>query len=144
MPAGGAPVVLTEGEPPAQGDLKPRLEAEAPTQSAEEEVRPAPAKETPGLRGPVAVTVRELTSREAQYAGREVTLSGRILTLCVRGCQLTLDDGTGVMGVELVGDALTNTLPLRSMGRQIEVTGVFRLAPRPHISVERPDGWRFR
>jgi len=42
-----------------------------------------------------------------------------------------------------VDDALTNTIPFRSVGRQIEITGVFRLTPRPHVSVERPDGWQF-
>ncbi|QAA76560.1 MAG: hypothetical protein BIP78_0794 [Candidatus Bipolaricaulis sibiricus] len=93
--------------------------------------------------GPVALRVAELIAAAAQHAGQEVILTGRILTLCVRGCQLSLDDGTGVIPVELVDDALTNTVPLRSIGRQIEVIGVFRLTPRPHVAVERPEGWRF-
>ncbi len=130
------PVPADAGEP--HGNPGPAME------SADEETAPAGvgAAEVPSP-GPVALTVRGLTAEAGTYAGREVVLTGRILTLCVRGCQLTLDDGTGTIPVELVDDALANTVPLRSMGRQIEVTGVFRLTPRPHVAVERPDGWRF-
>lgn len=138
----GVPVAAAEEEPAV---LQPHVEREATTELAGEETTPASdtaAAATPPS-GPVALTVWELASAGAEYAGREVVMTGRVLSLCIRGCQLSLDDGTGVMPVELVDDALSNTIPLRSVGRQIEITGVFQLSPRPHVTVERPDGWRF-
>ncbi len=142
--AGDVPIAVapTEEEPDAAPVLQPHVEREATAES--EGIAPASdAAAEVGPSEPVVITVWELASAGAEYAGREVVLTGRVLTLCIRGCQLSLDDGTGVMPVELVDDALSNTIPLRSVGRQIEITGVFRLAPRPHVSVERPDGWRF-
>ncbi len=138
----GVPVAADAEEPAV---LQPHVEREATTELAGEETTPASdtaVAGTPPL-GPVALTVWELASAGVEYAGREVVLTGRVLSLCIRGCQLSLDDGTGVMPVELVDDALRNTIPLRSVGRQIEITGVFRLSPRPHVTVECPDGWRF-
>lgn len=123
--------------------LQPHVERGATPESVEGKAIPTRSVTAAIASGPVAVSVRKLTSAGAEYVGQEVVLTGRILNLCVRGCQLSLDDGTGVMPVELVDDALSNTIPFRSLGRQIEVTGVFRLTPRPHVSVERPDGWRF-
>lgn len=137
------PVAPDEDEAPV-AVLQPHVERGATPESVEERAIPTrSATAAIGPSGPVAVSVRQLTSAGAEYVGQEVVLTGRILNLCVRGCQLSLDDGTGVMSVELVDDALSNTIPFRSVGRQIEVTGVFRLIPRPHVSVERPDGWRF-
>ena len=146
VPEADAPISIApaEEELAPTAALQPHVDGDATTRPAEKEATPGSgtaAEVAPT--GPVAVNVWELVSAGADYAGREVILTGRILNLCVRGCQLSLDDGTGVMPVELVDDALSNTVPLRSTGRRIEITGIFRLTPRPHVSVERPDGWRF-
>ena len=153
-PTAATPVRAVTGGPaeqtPAESDaLQPHVEREE-NESPEgvgSATDAAPPEDTAALGGgpdgPVAVRVGDLVAAAANYAGQEVILTGRILTLCVRGCQLSLDDGTGTIPVELVDDALANTVPLRSIGRRIEVIGVFRLAPRPHVAVERPDGWRF-
>lgn len=143
-PAGDVATAVAppEEEPAALAVLQPHVEPKAEAESDGTAAASGTSAEG-GPSEPMAVTVRELASAGAEYAGREVVLTGRILNLCIRGCQLSLDDGTGVMAVELVDDALNNTIPFRSTGRQIEVTGTFRLTPRPHVSVDRPDGWRF-
>ncbi len=86
------------------------------------------------------VTIRDLFDRRDRYDGRTVLVRGRVTTQCVRGCRFNLDDGTGVLFVELVEGALEQVLPRGSIGRRIEVRGVFRAAPRPVLVVDDPDG----
>ncbi len=145
-PAPDVPTEAASATPQAEGtpsvNLLPHVEY-ATRESTGEQTQASAETPATVAWGPIAVTVGKLASSGPTYAGREVILTGRILNLCVRGCQLSLDDGTGVIPVELVDDALGNTIPLRSVGRRIEITGIFRLTPRPHVSVERRDGWRF-
>jgi len=86
------------------------------------------------------VAIRDLFDHRDRYDGRKVLVRGKITTLCVRGCQFNLDDGTGVLFVELVEEALERVLPRGSIGKRIEVRGVFHAAPRPVLVVDDPDG----
>jgi hypothetical protein len=86
------------------------------------------------------VAIRDLFNDRSRYDGTSVIVRGRITTQCVRGCQFNVDDGTGVLFVELVDEALERVLPRGSIGRRIEVRGIFRAAPRPSLVVDDPDG----
>jgi len=86
------------------------------------------------------VAIRDLFDHRDRYNGRTVLVRGKITTQCVRGCQFNLDDGTGVLLVELVEEALERVLPRGSIGKRIEVRGVFHAAPRPALVVDNPDG----
>lgn len=89
---------------------------------------------------PQQVAIRDLFNHRDRYDGTAVIVRGRITTLCVRGCRFNLDDGTGLLFVELVDEALERVLPRGSIGRRIEVRGIFRAAPRPSLVVDDPDG----
>lgn len=93
---------------------------------------------------PEQVTIRALFDHRDQYDGRIVIVRGKITTQCPQGCRFNLDDGTGVLFVELVDKALERALPPGSIGKQIEVRGVFHAAPRPALIVDDPGGvvWR--
>lgn len=86
------------------------------------------------------VTIRELFDHRDRYDGKTVVVRGKITTQCVRGCRFNLDDGTGVLFVELVEDALERVLPRGSIGKRIEVRGVFHAEPRPTLVVDDPTG----
>ncbi len=92
---------------------------------------------------PQRVSVREIAQNPHQYAGKIVILQGKITTLCARGCTFTLEDGTGAVVVELVGDALDNLVPRTGLGRWVEVQGRVELSGGLRVVVENPDGWRF-
>ena len=87
------------------------------------------------------VTVEELIKNGKQYEGSWVLVKGTIITQCMRGCEFALDDGTGVISVQLVGKALDRLIPKGSVGKSAEVTGVFHQAPRPQVAVERINDW---
>ncbi len=88
-------------------------------------------------------TVDELIQNAAAYEGQPVVLRGTILTQCTAGCEFALDDGTGVLSVQLEGKGKDRLIPLGKIGKKIEVHGVFRAAPRPQIVIEDPNGWQF-
>ncbi|MFC2079169.1 hypothetical protein ACFLSZ_04235 [Candidatus Bipolaricaulota bacterium] len=93
-----------------------------------------------------AVTVSsidELIAGARAYANKEVIVRGSIVTQCIRGCQFSLEDGTGIVGVELIDDALDNVLTVGNVGRQIEVRGTIESSPSVVIVVEDPDNWRY-
>ena len=92
----------------------------------------------------VAVSsIDELIAGAAAFSTKEVVVRGSIVTQCIRGCQFSLEDGTGVVGVELVGAALDNVLTSGSVGRQVEVRGTIERSPRLVIVVDDPDNWRY-
>jgi len=92
---------------------------------------------------PSILSIETLIDNAAAYDGQEILLQGTILTQCIRGCQFSLDDGTGVVGVELVDEALENVLMHGSVGRTVLVRGVVGTSPRPLILVETRDGWSY-
>jgi hypothetical protein len=88
-------------------------------------------------------TIDELIQNQALYEGRPIALRGTILTQCTAGCEFALDDGTGVLSVQLEGKGKDRLIPLGKVGKKIEIQGVFRAAPRPQIVIEDPNGWQF-
>ncbi len=118
------------------------VEASQPQEAPQE--TPAPiAGSTGGELSILALSVDELIQNTSQYTGREVAVRGTILTQCIRGCQFSLDDGTGVVGIELVEEALENVLMTGSVGRIVEVRGVVEGSSRPLILVKDRDGWSY-
>jgi hypothetical protein len=90
-----------------------------------------------------APTVDELIQNAAAYEGAAVSLRGTILTQCTAGCEFALDDGTGVLSVQLEGKGKDRLIPVGKVGKKIAVQGVFRGSPRPQIVIEDPNGWQF-
>lgn len=88
-------------------------------------------------------TIDELIQDQALYEGRSIALRGTVLTQCTAGCEFALDDGTGVLSVQLEGKGKDRLIPLGKVGKKIEVHGVFRAAPRPQVVIEDPNGWQF-
>lgn len=122
-------------------------EVSAPLLAARSE--PAPASEAPASTDPVPAparsatpTVDELIQSAAAYEGTAVSLSGTILTQCTAGCEFALDDGTGVLSVQLEGKGKDRLIPLGKVGKKIAIQGVFHAAPRPQIVIEDPNGWQ--
>ena len=91
----------------------------------------------------LALSVDELIQQTDAYIGQEVVVRGTILTQCIRGCTFSLDDGTGVVSVELAEEGLENLLMTGSVGRIVEVRGIVEGPSRPLILVEDRDGWRY-
>ena len=89
------------------------------------------------------MNIDTLIENAVAYDGEEVLLQGKILTQCIRGCQFTLDDGTGTVGVELVDEALENVLMTGSVGRTVLVRGLVETSPRPLVVIESRDGWSY-
>jgi len=127
---------------PGTVDLAPTASAE-PAASPE----PVPAEDITGAAEGeltiVAMSIDRILEDYAHLTGREVTVEGIILTQCIRGCQFSLDDGTGVIGIELVDEALENVLMTGSVGRAVEVRGKLETGSRPLILVEDRDGWSY-
>ena len=108
----------------------------APTTSAD--VPPVEGTSTPaGL-----VAIEKLIKSGAEFEGRIVTVKGKVLTQCMAGCEFSVDDGTGVLSVQLEGEALDQVFAKGSVGKKVEVTGVFHLSPRPQVAVEKLGSWR--
>ncbi|MBU0595108.1 hypothetical protein KJ567_00285 [Candidatus Bipolaricaulota bacterium] len=117
--------------------------------AAAQVAQPTPAESTavaataPEASATTVMDIDTLIESAAAYDGKEVLLQGKILTQCIRGCQFTLDDGTGVVGVELVDEALENVLMTGSVGRTVLVRGIVETSPRPLVVIESRDGWSY-
>ncbi len=118
----------------------PAVVASVPAASSDTGVAAAP----PSAAVPSATpTIDELIQNQALYEGSPIALRGTILTQCTAGCEFALDDGTGVLSVQLEGKGKDRLIPLGKVGKKIEIHGVFRAAPRPQIVIEDPNGWQF-
>ncbi len=103
----------------------------------------AGAATTPTSAGPAGlVAIEKLIKGASDYDGRTVTIKGEILAQCSAGCEFSVDDGTGVLSVQLEGEALDKVLNKGSVGKKVEVTGVFHATPRPQVGVEKLGSWR--
>jgi uncharacterized protein YdeI (BOF family) len=80
---------------------------------------PTPTREN-ALNDALPVTVRELIDRSQEYAGRTVTLTGKIVTECPQGCWFFLNDGTGSIYIDLQPAGLT--IP-QKIGAQVTLRG---------------------
>ena len=85
----------------------------------------------------------DLFANAAAYSGKQVVARGTIVTQCISGCTFSLEDGTGVVAVDLVDDALDNVLERGSVGRQVEVRGVVETSPQLVIVLEDPEDWNY-
>jgi hypothetical protein len=125
-PAPATPVPVTAA--PAAASISPSTTAVA-----------QPAAHVPNA----TPTIDELIQNQALYEGRSIALTGTILTQCTAGCEFALDDGTGVLSVQLEGKGKDRLIPLGKVGKRIEIRGTFRTAPRPQVVIEDPNGWQF-
>lgn len=139
------PVPVTPAPAAASADSKgsapaPAVVASVPATSSDAGVVAA----QPSAAVPSATpTIDELIQNQALYEGSPIALRGAILTQCTAGCEFALDDGTGVLSVQLEGKGKDRLIPLGKVGKKIEIHGVFRAAPRPQVVIEDPDGWQF-
>ena len=85
----------------------------------------------------------DLFANAAAYSNKEIIARGTIVTQCISGCTFSLEDGTGVVAVELVDDALDHVLDGGSVGRQVEVRGVVETSPQLVIVLEEPEDWKY-
>lgn len=99
--------------------------------------------EAEGEQTTLTLSIDELIQQADAYVGQEVVVRGTILTQCIRGCRFSLDDGTGVIGIELVEEALENVLITGSVGRIVEARGIVEGSARPRILVKDLNGWRY-
>ncbi len=94
--------------------------------------------------GPIVIdTLDELFANAAVYSNKEVVVRGTIVTQCISGCTFSLEDGTAVIAVELIDDALDNVLDRGSVGRSVEVRGTVETSPQLVIVIEEPDDWNY-
>lgn len=129
------------------GEVAPPSEEKVSPATVIEEGKEGGPSEEPHLETPLVekATIRQLLDNWDQYQGAPVLVEGKVATQCVvSGCWFTLDDGTGVILVELIGEALDNPIPRGSIGRAVQVRGKFFFAPRPRLVLERPEDWSFR
>ena len=94
--------------------------------------------------GPLVIaTLDDLFANAAAYANKEIVARGTIVTQCISGCTFSLEDGTGVVAVDLVDDALDHVLDGGSIGRRVEVRGVVETSPQLVIVLEEPEDWNY-
>ena len=94
--------------------------------------------------GPMVVdSLDELFANAAAYSNKAVVVRGTIVTQCISGCTFSLEDGTGVIGVELIDDALDHVLDGGSIGRLVEVRGTVEVSPHLAIVIEDPEDWNY-
>jgi len=130
----------------ATADATPESPLVEPTVSPTEPVDPPTDEASPEMvttQVAELVAIEELIASSGSYAGKAVTVRGEILTQCMRGCLFSVDDGTGVIGIELVDEGLENLIAQGSVGRTVRVTGVVEGTSRPSILVRKPGDWEF-
>jgi len=92
---------------------------------------------------PGVIEISNLGDNASAYVGMTVTVQGTILAQCIRGCRFSLHDGTGVVNIELVDEALENVLMKGSVGRIVEVRGIVDSTSPTRILVEDRTGWSY-
>ena len=114
-----------------------------PVQAVVQEVVEAESDSTDDA-GPIVIdTLDELFANAAVYSNKEVVVRGTIVTQCISGCTFSLEDGTAVIAVELIDDALDNVLDGGSVGRSVEVRGTVETSPQLAIVIENPEDWNY-
>jgi hypothetical protein len=94
--------------------------------------------------GPIVIdTLDELFANAASYSNKDVVVRGTIVTQCISGCTFSLEDGTAVIAVELIDDALDHVLDGGSIGRSVEVRGTVETSPQLAIVIEEPEDWNY-
>ncbi len=94
--------------------------------------------------GPAVIDkLDELFAHANTYANKSVVVRGTIVTQCISGCTFSLEDGTAVIAVELIDDALDHVLDGGSIGRSVEVRGTVEISPQLVIVIEDPEDWNY-
>ena len=139
---GGVPV-MAQNPGTGTADVASETEDTAPAEpeGQEEEEPTDPATNEPVSLG--LVNVDALIEKPDSYLGKVVTVKGTILSQCIRGCRFSLDDGTGVVNIELLDEALEEVLMKGSVGRVVQVTGVVDPTAPPRIVVENRGQWSY-
>ncbi len=67
-------------------------------------------------------TNKDILNNSSGYLGKGITIEGQITQECgMRGCWITVDDGTGVLLVDLKPNNFT--IPLNQIGNHVKVYG---------------------
>jgi uncharacterized protein YdeI (BOF family) len=114
-----------------------------PVQTAVEATQQVESNTTTNAGPTVIDTLDELFANAAVYSNKEVVVRGTIVTQCISGCTFSLEDGTAVIAVELIDDALDNVLDGGSVGRSVEVRGTVETSPQLVIVIEDPEDWNY-
>ncbi len=141
-PAVETPQMAQDVEPVAEQDVEPVAVTE-PVDVPEQPVGEAMNEVMDGEQFYTVANIDTLMANASMYANQEVVVTGTIVTQCIRGCQFSLEDGTGVVAVELVDEALEKILERGSVGKKVEVRGILERSPRLLIVVEEPENWRY-
>jgi hypothetical protein len=76
----------------------------------------------PSDNGHEKVAIKDILNKSTDYLGKGVTIEGKITKECpMRGCWITVDDGTGVLLVDLSPNNFT--IPLNQIGNTAKVYG---------------------
>jgi hypothetical protein len=68
------------------------------------------------------VAIKDILNKSSDYLGKGVTVEGKITQECpMRGCWITVDDGTGTLLVDLYPNNFT--IPLNQVGNTAKVYG---------------------
>ena len=81
----------------------------------------------------VPVTVRQLIDGSDKFAEQRVSLTGKIVVECAEGCWFFLDDGTGMIYIDLkpagltipqkIGSRVTMTGKIKGAGGNLQILG---------------------
>jgi len=121
-----------------------QVHATEPVQTTVEEATVQVESNTTTNAGPTVIdTLDELFANAAAYSDKAVVVRGTIVTQCISGCTFSLEDGTAVIAVELIDDALDHVLDGGSVGRSVEVRGTVETSPQLVIVIEDPEDWNY-
>ena len=83
------------------------------------------------------VAVKDILNKSTDYLGKGVTIEGKITQECpMRGCWITVDDGTGVLLVDLSPNNFT--IPLNQIGNTAKVYGNVTLVGKKKLLTFEP------
>jgi len=83
------------------------------------------------------VAIKDILNKSTDYLGKGVTIEGKITQECpMRGCWITVDDGSGVLLVDL--SANNFTIPLNQIGNTAKVYGNVTLVGKKKLLTFEP------
>ena len=83
------------------------------------------------------VTIKDILNKSSDYFGKGVTIEGKITQECpMRGCWITVDDGTGILLVELSPNGFS--IPLNQVGNTAKAYGNVTLVGKTRLLTFEP------
>ena len=83
------------------------------------------------------VAIKDILNKSSDYLGKGVIIEGKITQECpMRGCWITVDDGTGVLLVDLSPNNFT--IPLNQIGNTTNVYGNVTLVGKKKLLTFEP------